>query len=239
MILSINQPAWLPWPGYFHRVARSDLHVVLDHVQFEKDSFVNRNRVRTAGGTAWLTVPVRTAGRFGVAIDALEIADDGRWARKQWDTLRFAYARAPHFAAHAPFFEQVFARPWPRLLDLLLHVNGYLSEALGVRTPLRRSSELRPQGRKSELVLELCRGLGATTYLSGPLGRDYLELGTFRSAGIAVEFDDYAPPVYPQCQPGPFAPGLSVVDLLFNCGPEAGPRLLAPRGAFPENPATP
>lgn len=226
MILSINQPAWLPWPGYFHRIARSDLHVVLDHVQFEKNSFVNRNRVRTREGATWLTVPVRTAGRFGVSISDLEIAPDRRWARKHWDTLRFAYARAPHFAAHAAFFDDTLSRPWTRLVDLLEHVNRHLCSALEITTPQRHSSQLSPTGHKSDLVLELCRRLGATTYLSGPLGRNYLRSEDFSAAGIALRFDDFAPPVYPQCHPG-FVPGLSVVDLLYNCGSEAAARLLA------------
>src|ERR1051326_8427944 len=101
MIVSINQPAYLPWLGYFDRIAASDIHVVLDHVQFEKNSFVNRNKVRTAQGATWLTVPVETSGKFGqLPIDQLQIASDQPWARKHWKTIEQCYAHAPYFDAH-------------------------------------------------------------------------------------------------------------------------------------------
>jgi len=230
MIVSINQPAYLPWPGYFHRVAASDLHVVLDHVQFEKNSFVNRNRIRTSEGWGWLTVPLRTRGRFGqLAIDAVEIADDGRWARKHWDSLRFAYAGAPHFAQHAAFFEDAYGRQWSRLRDLLAHTTEFLLRTLGIATPMQSSRSLGPSGRADEMLLDVCRRLGATVYLSGPLGRNYLREALFHDAGIEVRYDDYVPPSYGQAHPG-FVPGLSVVDLLFNCGPDSRDVLMSVGG---------
>lgn len=109
MIVSVNQPAYLPWPGYFHRIAVSDTHVVLDHVQFEKNSVTNRNKVRTATGWSWLTVPLRTKGRFGdLAIRSVEIDNATDWRTRHWKTLRQSYGRAPHFAAHAAYFEDVY-----------------------------------------------------------------------------------------------------------------------------------
>lgn len=218
MIISINQPAYLPWPGYFHRIAAADLHIVLDHVQFEKNSFVNRNRIRTKDGWCWLTVPVRTGGRFGaLPINRLEIAPRAGWARKHWESLRLNYAGAPYFRDHAGFLEAAYRRAWSGLLELLDHTNGYLLEALGIGTPLRSSSRLDPQGRGDEMLLDLCRKVGARVYLSGPLGRDYLREELFRRAGIEVRYDDYAAPRYVQAHPG-FESHLSVVDLLFNCG---------------------
>ncbi|HWH81909.1 MAG TPA: WbqC family protein [Burkholderiaceae bacterium] len=217
MIVSIHQPAYLPWLGHFDRVARSDLHVVLDHVQFEKNSFVNRNRVRSTQGAVWLTVPVRTAGRFGrLPICQVETAST-RWQRKHWATLRHCYAHTEHFAAHAGFFEQLYRQDWPALEPLLRESTGYLQAAFGIRTPVVRSSELKVGGEKSALVLALCEAVGATTYLSGPLGRDYLDLASFADAGIAVTFHDYRQPVYRQSGPG-FQANLSAIDLLFNCG---------------------
>lgn len=218
MILSINQPAYLPWLGYFHRIAISDLHVVLDHVQFEKNSFTNRNRVCTAQGSTWLTVPVRTKGRFGnLPISRLEIAADGRWAGKHWATLSQAYARAPHFQEHAEFFRDTFDRRWHLLADLMTHLTSYLLDALRVETRCVRSSELDVRAAKSDLILDVCRTLNATHYLSGPVGRDYLDLNKFEEQGIGVVFHDYRHPTYPQCEPG-FQPFMAAVDLLFNCG---------------------
>jgi hypothetical protein len=218
MIVSINQPAYLPWLGYIHRIAESDLHIVLDHVQFEKNSFVNRNKVRTSSGWTWLTVPVRTKGRFGaLPIDELEIDSTQAWAEKHWQTIRQNYSKCPGFPAHAKFFEQIYARPWARLAELMAEMNGYLLRAFGVRTPLRCSSEMAPSGARTELLVGLCKSVGGSVYLSGPLGRSYLEEARFAEAGIEVRYHDYAHPTYPQ-RPSGFEPYMSAIDLLFNCG---------------------
>lgn len=221
MIVSINQPAYLPWLGYFHRIAKSDLHIVLDHVQFEKNSFTNRNKVRTAQGSTWLTVPVATKGKFGnLPINELEIADD-RWRAKHWQTLKMNYSRGAHFRAHADFFEAIYASEWRKLDDLMDRITTYvLREALRIEAKVVRSSTLKARGTKSELVLNLCREVGANAYLSGPLGRNYLDESSFREAGIEVRYHDYAHPVYPQVYAG-FEPYMAIVDLLFNCGPES------------------
>lgn len=225
-MVSINQPAYLPWLGYYDRIARADIHVELDCVQFEKNSFANRNRIRLRQGSAWLTVPVRTKGRFGeLMIDAIEIAGDGRWRGKHWRSLSQAYAHAPHFAEHAGFFEDMYAQPWRRLIDLLRHADTYLQDALGVTTPRVRASSLDPSGSKSALVLDICRGLGGDVYLSGPLGRDYLDQAAFADAGIEIRYHAFAPPVYAQAHPG-FEPAMAAVDALFNLGAEAA-RLIA------------
>ena len=221
MIVSINQPAYLPWLGYFQRIATSDLHVVLDHVQFEKNSFTNRNKVRTREGSCWLTVPVRTKGKFGsLFIDRLEIAQDTSWEEKHWATLKMNYARAPYFAEHAPFFEAIYSHRHSSLNPLMRQLTAYLLRVFGIRTPLLFSSEMPVEGAKDELVLNLCRSAGATTYLSGALGRNYLREELFHEAGIKVEYQEYNHPRYGQVFPG-FEPFLSAVDLLFNCGPQS------------------
>ena len=220
MIVSINQPAYLPWLGYFHRIALSDLHIVLDHVQFEKNSFTNRNKIRTSEGWCWLTVPVSTSGRFGVSIDALEIASGRPWADKHWNSIRLSYAKAPFFREHAGFFEGLFRREWRMLNPLLRELTAYLLDALGIRTPLRFSSEMKITGAKSDLVLNLCREVGATHYLSGPLGRNYLDEAGFHAAGITLDYHAYSHPEYPQVYGG-FEPYMAAIDLLFNCGPRS------------------
>lgn len=234
MIVSINQPAYLPWLGYFDRIARSDVHVVLDHAQFEKNSMVNRNKIRTPQGWAWLTVPLLTKGRFGdLAIDGVEINPATPWARKHRAALQANYARTPHFADHAAFFDAVWSRDWPRLAPLLEEITSYLLTCFSIETPIVRSSALALTGRKSDLVLEIVRSLGGTTYVSGPFGRDYLDLGAFKEAGIDVLFHDYVHPTYAQAFDG-FEPYMSAVDLLFNHGLEAralldgGPASLRP-----------
>src|SRR6266446_2473859 len=162
--VSINQPAYLPWLGYFHRIAISDAHIVLDHVQLEKNSFTNRNKVRTREGWCWLTVPVQTAGKFGdLSIKDVEIANQNQklWASKHWQTLCLNYAKAPFFDQHAAFFEGLYARKWEKLGELAGEISGYLLAAFGIGTQLYFSSQMAASGKKDELVLNLCRELGA------------------------------------------------------------------------------
>jgi len=222
MIVSINQPAYLPWLGYFHRIGVSDLHIVLDHVQFEKNSFTNRNKVRQKLGSYWLTVPVRTKGKFGdLPINRLEIDSKVFWGKKHWASLQLSYGKAPYFAAHRPFFEGIYARAWDYLADLAAESNAYQLKALDIDTPVVFSSEMGVGGVKDELVLNLCLEVGATQYLSGPLGRQYLNENSFAEAGIELVYHDYAHPVYSQIHSG-FEPYMATIDLLFNLGPKAG-----------------
>jgi hypothetical protein len=229
MIVSINQPAYLPWLGYFHRIAVADAHIVLDHVQFEKNSFINRNKVRLREGWRWLTVPVRTAGRFGnLPIHELEIAPESRWSTKHWETLQLNYSRAPFFDQHAGFFRDVYSRTWLKLADLMREVTAYLLEVFSIRTKIYFSSQMKACGKKDELVLNLCRELGATIYLSGPMGRKYLREELFGEHNIAVRYDDYQHPVYSQAYSG-FEPFMAAIDLLFNAGPASREILLNDR----------
>ena len=231
MIVSINQPAYLPWLGYFHRIAISDVHIILDHVQFEKNSMVNRNKIRTKEGWCWLTVPVKTKGRFGdLSIQSLETDDLQPWGKKHLKTLQANYARSAHFAAHETFFRDLYDKSWPQLSGLAHTITSHLLEALEVKTPLRFSSAMGIAGEKSELVLNLCRAAGATVYLSGPFGRSYLDEAAFHEAGIEVRYHDFQHPTYKQVFEG-FEPYLSAVDLLFNYGPQSRDILLAAASA--------
>ena len=222
MIVSINQPAYLPWLGYFNRVANSDLHIVLDHVQYEKNSFTNRNKIRTAQGFSWLTLPLKTKGRFGkLAINTVEIADIPSWNRKHWDSLRFAYAKAPYFKDYMNWLETAYAKQWLLMGDVLNECNDWLYKCLGIDTPIVYSSDLGISTTKDRLIIDLCLKVEATTYLSGPLGRNYLKPKEFEAAGIELTYHDYQHPVYQQFQGGVFLPYMSTVDLLFNEGAES------------------
>lgn len=221
MIVSINQPAYLPWLGYFDRIAKSDLYIVLDHVQFEKNSMINRNKIRTSQSWAWLTIPVQTKGRFcDLPISELKISEDGRWAKKHWKSLEANYARAPYFKDYASFFKDVYQRKWSRVGLLIDEINNYLLDVLKINTRVVYSSDLVHSKTKADLILELCKQVGTETYLSGPFGRDYLEIDKFVEESICVQFHDYVHPEYQQTFSG-FEPYMSVIDLLFNHGPNS------------------
>lgn len=224
MIVSIMQPAYLPWLGYFDRIAQSDRHVVLDTVRIDhntKTQFTNRNRVLTANGPVWLTVPISTSGRQDhLRIADIEVARREKWQRKHWETIRQSYRRAPYFEHHEPFLSECFSRDWVRLSPLLDFLTEYLLHSLGITTPLVRSSALPVSADKSDLVLQICCEVGAQVYISGPFGRDYLDLASFERAGIEVRFQNYQHPSYTQLHPG-FEPYMSVIDLLLNHGPDS------------------
>ncbi len=218
MIISINQPAYLPWPGYFERIFKSDLHVVLDHVQFEKNSLVNRNKIRTSNGWAWLTVPLKTKNNFGnLQISKLEISNNSNWASKHFKSLKSNYMRSNYFKTYIDFFDDLYSQPWINFCPLVDSLNSYLLQSLDIKTPLIKSSSSPLVQSKSLLILEICKQHGATKYLSGPFGRDYLDEQLFKENGIVIQYHDYVSPEYTQAFPG-FEPYMSVIDLLFNHG---------------------
>jgi hypothetical protein len=208
----------MPWLGYFDRIAKSDLHIVLDHVQFEKNSITNRNKLRTANKWCWITVPVSTKNMFGgLPIRELKIDNSSKWGKKHWGTMIASYSRAPYFGKHYSFFQSLYMQDWPLLSPLLEESTQYFLKELGISTRIVRSSDLSPTKSKGDLILELCKKVGATTYISGPFGRAYLNQGAFDDARIKLQFHDYKHPIYSQSFDG-FEPFMSIVDLLFNHG---------------------
>lgn len=225
MIVTAHQPAYLPWLGLLHKAALADTFVLMDNVQFEKDSFVNRNKLRSPEGWRWLTVPVLSRGHFESTLGDLPVAPRP-WARKHATAFRMFYARAPFYAEHAPFLEELYGRPWERLLDLCEHILAYLFRAFSIEARVVRASSLSPTGAKSELVLDLCRKTGARTFVFGALGRDYARTDDFAREGIRAVFQEYHHPRYRQVYPG-FEPGMNAFDLLMNVGPESRAVLLS------------
>jgi len=225
--IAIHQPEHLPWLGYLDKARKADLFVLLDTVAFKKNYFENRNRIRTPQGWGYVTVPVLTKGHFGQAFPDVEINNRTRWAEVYWRTLSQNYSKAPHWKTFGPDLERIFARPWARLLDINLALIEFLWSAFRIATPTRRASTLGAAGKKSELLLDICRKTGATVYLSGPSGRGYLEEKLFVDAGIGVEYHEFRHPEYAQLF-SPFVPGMAAVDLLLNEGPEGIRRLDSP-----------
>jgi hypothetical protein len=217
MRVAVHQPQYLPWIGYFDKMDQADCFVVLDHVQFKKNEWQNRNRIKAASGWQWLTVPV--LHRFPQRIAEVKINNAVPWSRKHLQTLSVNYRGAPFFEVHRPFFEEVYTREWTRLIDLNLATLGYLVTALGIHTKLILASSLGLPGHAgaTEHLVAICQALGADAYLSGVGGTGYLAPARFEEAGIRLCFQAFGCPSYPQ-RFRAFVPNLSVVDLLFNCG---------------------
>jgi hypothetical protein len=216
----VLQPAYLPWLGFFDQLRRSDIFVYYDDVQYDKHGWRNRNLIKTQTGPIWLTVPVRHSGKGRPRILEVEIDYAKPWARKHVQSIRQAYARASHLERYMPALEEVLEKPWERLVDLDMACVDLMAEWLGLRRPLERSSALGITGDQSERLVNICRHFGASRYLSGDVARDYLDVPLFERNGITVEWQQFVHPEYPQLH-GPFAPYMSTLDLLFNCGDEA------------------
>ena len=223
MIVSISQPAYLPWIGYFDRIARSDVHIVLDDVPLERGSttrFTNRNRIKTPNGAMWLTIPVKTAGLGQPLIRDVVIDNEVQWRRKHMNAVKGNYSRAPFFEDHCSWLRKFFEAKWDSLASAIGVSNEYFFRALQISTPRILSSAMAATGAKSDYILNLCREVGATQYLSGPFGEDYLEAEKFAEAGIEIRFHRYGHPTYSQLHGG-FVANLSVIDLLLNEGPRS------------------
>lgn len=226
MILTAHQPVYLPWLGLFHKIALADLFISFDQVQYQPKDWNNRNRIKTPQGPIWLTVPVLRKGYLDKTISDIEINNSEPWARKHWRSLSITYAKAPHFARYAGFFEDTYHRRWESLVELNTYMLRWFLEALAIPVQVRSAGEWNFQGEKSNLVLDMCKQVGASHYIFGALGRDYANVPAFIRAGVGAHFQDYVHPVYQQMHGG-FVPYLSVVDLLFNCGDESRDILLS------------
>ena len=219
MIVSIHQPQYLPWLGYFDKIERSDVFVFLDNVQFKKNEWQNRNKIKTDQQWQWLTVPV--IHKFGQKIREVEINNTVRWGKKHLTALMTHYSKAGFFKEHSAFFEQTYAQEWKSLADLNMHLIQYLTKALGIsNTEFSISSAYESREEPTERLVDLCKEAEGDIYLSGRDGAKYLNLDEFEKDGIQVIFQDYDHPRYPQLY-GDFEPYMSVIDLLFNCGPES------------------
>ena len=219
MICAIHQPQYLPWLGYFDKIDKSDVFVFLDDTQFKKNEWQNRNKIKGAQGWQWLTVPV--VHDFGQEIRHTPIVSKVRWARKHAQALRTNYGKAEHFNEHFALFEEAYERSWGFLGELNMFSVERLCQALGIDVEFVRSSEL--PGEKAvatEALVQICKEVGADTYLSGVGGRDYLVESLFTDEGIRLIYQEFHHPTYPQ-RYGEFISHLSVVDALFNCGPDA------------------
>lgn len=223
MKLAIHQPHYLPWLGYLAKWAEADLLVFLDTVQYEKNGWQNRNRIKLREGARWLTVPVQAP--LGTPIRDVRVDTRQPWRRRHAQTIEHAYREARHFPRYRASLVELYERDWAELLPLAIASAEWLAGQAGITTPTRLASELHIEDTDATgRLVALCRSLGADTYLAGRDGARYMDLEQFRRAGIAVRFQDYQHPVYDQLH-GEFVPFLSALDLLLTHGDDALPIL--------------
>ncbi|KDN75066.1 hypothetical protein DF19_26275 [Streptomyces olindensis] len=225
MRVTIHQPEHLPWLGLLAKVAASDLWIILDSVPYRKNYFQNRNRVLVNGQPTWLTVPVTAP--FGTLIRDVRMCEVPSWRRRYRGRLIQAVSGTRSADRVGDLLSVIDAAPPGGLLaDLNLDLADYLLSQFDVKAPMVRSSELHATGTKSELIVNLCRAVGADEYLAGPSGRDYLDLDVFAEHGVTVRFFDFDHPTYAQGG-DPFVPCLSAFDAWSRLTPAELPPLLS------------
>lgn len=221
--MSVVQPSFLPWRGYFSLIAASDVFVFYDDVQFDKNGWRNRNKIKTPAGPRWITVPVLTKGRSHQMIKDTRIAGGRDWADKILKSLELNYKKAPYFGSYFPWLREVLRREWATVCELDIALTKGICVFLGIETELLRASDLEVASDMAPVarIVEICRRLGATRYLSGPTARAYIDdPDEFSRGGIELHYCDYRVDRYPQLC-GEFVAQVSVVDLLFNCGEQS------------------
>lgn len=218
MKVAIHQPQYMPWLPYFLKIDESDLFILLDTVDFQKNGLQNRNQIKTTQGAHWLTVPVRQ--QLGQKIRDVKIDNSTNWRRKHWHAIQLCYRKAQAFKKYEKELEELYTREWSGLSELNIELIILILRWMNIRTPIVRSSQMKAAGVASDLVLNLCLEAGGTHYLSGIGGKNYLDSEAFEKNGIEIDYrSSVEPEVYPQMFPQTgFINHLSALDIVLNCG---------------------
>lgn len=225
MNVLITQSNYIPWKGYFDSIARCDVFVVFDDMQYTRRDWRNRNKIKTPQGLKWLTIPVDVKGKFFQKIKDTRIADPN-WTQSHWGSIKQNYKDAPHFKEMAEWIEPLFLNcRYEYLTEVNLHFIEAINRFLGIDTQIRFSSEFNLHEDKTQRLVDICKELGATKYLSGAAAQSYMEPDRFEKAGVALEYFDYSNyPEYPQIH-GEFEHGVTILDLIFNLGADSASAL--------------
>jgi hypothetical protein len=234
--IAILQSNYIPWKGYFDLMVAVDEFLIFDEVQFTRRDWRNRNKIVVQGAVKWLTIPVKTKGRYLEPIEEIE-TDGHDWAEQHWKTIKHAYKRTAHFAEYQPILEAAYqkAADLIRLTEINELFLRTIAGLLDIATPIARANVVpRTTQLPTDRLVEICLGRHATEYVSGPAARAYIESEKFSNAGVALRYADYSGyPVYEQHATA-FEHGVSILDLLMRCGPAARGHLKSPshRGSF-------
>jgi len=220
MIAVIMQPTYLPWIGYFDLMDKAGVFVFLDNVQFEKQAWQQRNRIKSSDGQwKWLTVPV--VQNISQHINEVRIDNTRNWSKKHWKTIEQYYLHAPCWKQYSPGLEEIYSQKRDFLVDLNLAIITYIKNQFKIETKLVKASDLPVTGSKVRRLVNICHHLNADVYLSSVRSADYIEQDNmFESEGISLRYHQFEHPLYSQLY-GDFASNMSAIDLLFNEGPKS------------------
>ncbi|MCT4582607.1 MAG: WbqC family protein [Flavobacteriales bacterium] len=216
----ITQSNYIPWKGYFDAINSVDVFVVYDEMQYTKRDWRNRNKIKTANGLKWMSIPVSVKGKFNQKINETLISDQD-WGKKHWQLLKQVYGKAPFFNEYKDIFEKIYLNcNFEMLSDVNVIFIDEICKLLGIETEIIFSKDLNLQGDKTEKLLNVCLDLKVTDYYSGPAAKAYMDVGLFEAKGVQVHWFDYSGyPEYSQ-QYGAFEHGVTILDLIFNEGVE-------------------
>jgi len=220
MILTAHQPVYLPWLGLFHKIWLAEKFVLFNTVQYLPKEWMNRNKIKTNQNEIWLTVPVLKKGFLKKKIYEIEINNETNWQKKHFKSIYINYKKTKYFKNYIESFEEIYSKQWNYISDLNEHMLKFFLNELNIKTEFLRASDYSFKGKKSDIVLDMCKTLGAKKYIFGSQGKDYAKIEKFRENNIEVFFQNYNHPSYDQIH-GNFKSNLSVIDLLFNCGKDA------------------
>ncbi len=221
--VAIIQSNYIPWKGYFDIIGMVDVFVIYDSAQYTKRDWRNRNKIKTAQGTQWLTIPVQIKGQYRLAAIKDVKVSDQKWRKKHWHAIELNYKKSIYFKEYSDLFKSLYLDDDQEYLSKInFKFIKAINEILGITTEIRWSMEFDIVGDKSEKLLNICKQLEADIYLSGPAAKSYLDEDLFNQEGIKVEWMDYSGyPEYPQLYTPPFIHEVSIIDLIFNTGPDA------------------
>src|SRR5579863_1515402 len=230
MILTAHQPVYLPWLGLFHKIALAQQFCIFDIVQYQTKDFNNRNKIKTHKGPIWLSVPVESNNHLEKLICDIKIVDNG-WNKKHIKSIKHTYMKARYYKDYIEVLEaQLLGKKHVFLTELNSEMLAIFLRLLNIGIPVVKASDYKFAGQKSDLVLDMCTTLQASDYIFGEQGRNYADADSFRAKGINIYFQKYHHPTYEQLN-GEFLPYMSVIDLLFNCGPASRDILMSGNAA--------
>jgi hypothetical protein len=219
--VAVVQSNYIPWKGYFDLINLVDEFILYDDMQYTRRDWRNRNIIKTPRGPIWLTIPVEVKGKYFQKIKDTTISDP-HWGKTHWTTIVHNYSKARYFAEHREMFEKLYLNSEEKFLSRVNYLFlTAICEILGIKTKISWSMDYIPGSGKTERLVDLSKQAGATEYVSGPRAKDYLQEELFTNEGIALRYVDYSSyPEYTQLSP-PFEHQVSIIDLIFNEGPEA------------------